>query len=130
MASIRIEEESVVLLNELVHALAYAVGVDGGLDSGLSYSEDAERQAGNVSIDENDACGGGLDQGLERSPGCIEVTLEEDHLGWWRGGTDEEVKLLLLLGLGVFDTCHTLVDSLLQGYELVVDGVSLEEVVA
>ena len=101
-----IGEEAVVLVHEALHALAYSCSVDGCCDLGLADIQDVEREGGDVGIDDDDTSGGGAHEVLQGYTGRVEITLEEHHLGRRRGGSDEEVELLLLLGLRVLDACH------------------------
>ncbi len=106
-------EKSVVFLHEVGHTLAHAFGVDDGLDSSFSHIKKAESETGDVGIDEDDAPGGGLDDGFKCSSRSIEVSFKEDHLCWWCRGADEKIELLLLFGLSVFDAHHALVHTFL-----------------
>lgn len=89
---------------------------------------DVEREGCDVGIDDDCTGGGCPDKILQCCSGGIEVSLEEDHLGRWCRGADEEDKLLLLLILTLFDAYEALVNTFLEGDELMVDGIALEKV--
>ena len=109
---------------------AYLLGVDGGGNVSGAFVEQRENGVVDVVVDEDYARLGTLDQVGDEGVGIVNLSVIEDALCRGRSHADVEVELLLLAGLGVLDVRHTLVHRLLQGDEVAVDGVSLEEIVS
>ena len=113
---------------EGLDAWAYAIGVDGGLHAWGACFEDVEGVGSHIAIDEDDFGGGALDEGFGYLAAFEQVAFEYDSFMGRLIGAHEEVDLLLVLLKGLLDGGEATINSFLEGNELVVDAVALEEV--
>ena len=118
-------KQAIVLTHKTLHALSNTGSIDDSLNTTSTDIQYVKRQSRHITIyhyDPMDCC---PDKVLKHNSRRVEISLKEHHLGRRCGCTDKEVKLLLLLGLSIFDMRHTFVHALLQGYKVTVDRISL-----
>ncbi len=122
-------EQAIVLTHQALHALSDTGSIDDSLNTTVTDIKYVKRQSRHITIYYYGPMGCCPDEVLKSNSCSIEVAFKKHHLGGRCGCADKEVKLLLLPVLSIFDMRHTFVHALLQGYNVTVDRISLEEMV-
>ena len=99
-------EKLVVLIHETLHASSYTDSINKHFYALLANIKYVKGSSGDISVNDDNSMIGRTNKVLQRSTCGIKVTFKENHLGWRSGGLDEEVELLLLLGLDVLYSLH------------------------
>lgn len=83
-----------------------------------TFVEQGQHRVVHVVVEQDDAAFGAAHQVTDESVGVEDLSVEEDALHGWQGGTDEEVDFLFRLAYTLF-----------QAFKALVDGITFEQIV-
>ena len=83
-----------------------------------AFVEQGQHSVVYVVVEQNDAAFGAAHQVADESVGIEDLSVEEDALHGWQGGTDEKVDFFFRLAY-----------TLLQAFKTLVDGITFEQIV-
>ena len=99
---------TVVLITQTCHTCSYALSINYALHSRLSYIKHIKCLGIYIVINNDNTLFGSLYKIFYGHTSREKLSIEKYHLCRRRTCTDEKIKLLLLLGLRIFNTKHTL----------------------